>query len=902
MDALLLTLNKMHEAGFVGTASVSYTDHAIGIDDNWKVVSQEMSETKTHYVAQLQHPDGRTLQQAFSLDGGYIGSLETADRLVEGYGIIPERVADEKVCNVGFSERDQVWYGWSHIDIKPFPTRYEAHDFAKDCSRSTYEEAGNGFLDYGEQVPEIFAGLSAERKQNPKTYRWYRYDHPTKMRFKEKMGNTLILEKGDIIGLKWNARSKEVYIASNEDLGIAFETDLKRADQLFKRCKPFRGKVAGEAVGTDKNDWLTERDRAKLAPAPAPKQPRQPKPANKAPKLTPASKSDIKKHRLNAYFWTKVEDGKGIPRITTEDQGETVTLTLDKGEVFGLMYDAESNACIVVPEEDTSLIFVVSPQVYRKILKGVKHWRGTVSGVTGQRLTPTAFLAHRDFIASREFAKVYKAGGSTGSDAKDVDVEATTRPSPEERLKARVERDAKRISKADDAIYDSIDHADEGGDFVTKKEQKSIEKAIKSGEEVWFAAGVTNLSGNKANVVFDRSKNAAIKKLKPLMFKNSGDTITYGRLAASHPMYRQYLARIDERNKETGRNQTEIRAGIKIASARIAVLARDGVSGTVGTTKSGTVTPTEQEVQVPDFNENYRPHGELAPVFRSNSVEVLKEISNAIRTDKAYTAAYIPFPKLRETASGQPTLLLEAKFNNDRYIAEGKRALRRMQTMYGSRAIQGRFKVLQKEGQAARLFLVIAIAKATTEQNGKAVPVSDEVEARAVKIRRFMTGMDEDKFVERDKLVVRESDLRNQISRLTDGIDQANMRIADLDEEIKKLRITINESVKGTTDYIENQVDELKERKQQISSRRNAALAQVGKLKAEVEDAKRSMRSSNRVANSIFQTKDGDQVRVIAPNYKNATIKVTPIRGDKNHWDKVLEVTELYDLGGKQVL
>ena len=52
---------------------------------------------------------------AFTPDGHYIGTSRIAHRLVVKRGIKPELAhPSNKVCSIGFCEREQKWYGWSH--------------------------------------------------------------------------------------------------------------------------------------------------------------------------------------------------------------------------------------------------------------------------------------------------------------------------------------------------------------------------------------------------------------------------------------------------------------------------------------------------------------------------------------------------------------------------------------------------------------------------------------------------------------------------------------------------------------------------------------------------------------------------------------------------------------------
>lgn len=59
-------------------------------------------------------------QVAYTHDGGYIGSEQDAEALITKRGIKPECIPGHKVCSIGFSERDQKWYGWSHRAIYGF--------------------------------------------------------------------------------------------------------------------------------------------------------------------------------------------------------------------------------------------------------------------------------------------------------------------------------------------------------------------------------------------------------------------------------------------------------------------------------------------------------------------------------------------------------------------------------------------------------------------------------------------------------------------------------------------------------------------------------------------------------------------------------------------------------------
>lgn len=62
-------------------------------------------------------PDG--IEFAYNLDGKYIGDPKNAKFLCIDKGIRPETYDDNKVCTIGFCEKEQAWYGWSHRAFSP---------------------------------------------------------------------------------------------------------------------------------------------------------------------------------------------------------------------------------------------------------------------------------------------------------------------------------------------------------------------------------------------------------------------------------------------------------------------------------------------------------------------------------------------------------------------------------------------------------------------------------------------------------------------------------------------------------------------------------------------------------------------------------------------------------------
>ncbi len=61
------------------------------------------------------------MRWATNPDGDYIGCSVTAHRLCQKRGIAPVKIdPSSNVCSIGFCEREQKWYGWSHRALYGF--------------------------------------------------------------------------------------------------------------------------------------------------------------------------------------------------------------------------------------------------------------------------------------------------------------------------------------------------------------------------------------------------------------------------------------------------------------------------------------------------------------------------------------------------------------------------------------------------------------------------------------------------------------------------------------------------------------------------------------------------------------------------------------------------------------
>lgn len=75
------------------------------------------------------------MHSAYAYDGSYVGDFEQMQPLFNKWGIKPERrEPGNKVASVGYSEKEDCWFGWSHRALARFSTREKAAKFAEEVS------------------------------------------------------------------------------------------------------------------------------------------------------------------------------------------------------------------------------------------------------------------------------------------------------------------------------------------------------------------------------------------------------------------------------------------------------------------------------------------------------------------------------------------------------------------------------------------------------------------------------------------------------------------------------------------------------------------------------------------------------------------------------------------------
>lgn len=126
-----------------------------------KVEKRDGYELRT---VQLDDPS-MEMVAAFTPGGHYIGDESDAKFLI-GRGIKPElRTADSGTCSIGFCEREQKWYGWSHRAI----AGYGIGDVAEEgdgCTESGFTPEYSA--EHPEEVIAVPVGFKAVTLEDAK--------------------------------------------------------------------------------------------------------------------------------------------------------------------------------------------------------------------------------------------------------------------------------------------------------------------------------------------------------------------------------------------------------------------------------------------------------------------------------------------------------------------------------------------------------------------------------------------------------------------------------------------------------------------------------------------------------------------------------------------------------------
>lgn len=105
------------------------------------------------------------MHSVYSLDGGYVGSLEGVNTYFEK-GILPELAdSEDNVCSIGKSYIDGKWYGWSHRAMHGF----QIGDTAKEgdlCTESGW--VPEYLAEHPEKDRRVPIGFEAKTEEDAK--------------------------------------------------------------------------------------------------------------------------------------------------------------------------------------------------------------------------------------------------------------------------------------------------------------------------------------------------------------------------------------------------------------------------------------------------------------------------------------------------------------------------------------------------------------------------------------------------------------------------------------------------------------------------------------------------------------------------------------------------------------
>jgi hypothetical protein len=132
----------------------------------------------------------------YTPEGHYIGEDKVAKLLCDKHGIKPELASpDNKVCSIGFCEKDNKWYGWSHRALVGFKIGDKLFEEEFGDDKTPYIEHGKqtiNTLDDAKESAKRFAksvaSIANDRSINMLSASWVVEEYymlPSRFRTKE---------------------------------------------------------------------------------------------------------------------------------------------------------------------------------------------------------------------------------------------------------------------------------------------------------------------------------------------------------------------------------------------------------------------------------------------------------------------------------------------------------------------------------------------------------------------------------------------------------------------------------------------------------------------------------------------------------------------------------------------
>lgn len=119
-------------------------------------------KTETWKIPKDKSDPGTEMHSAYTSDGTYIGDIKMAKFLSEKKGItkFELRTKNSNVCSIGFNEKENKWYGWSHRAICGFGIGDKLFDQDFGDDRTKFSEHGRKViknLEEAKQAAKNFA-------------------------------------------------------------------------------------------------------------------------------------------------------------------------------------------------------------------------------------------------------------------------------------------------------------------------------------------------------------------------------------------------------------------------------------------------------------------------------------------------------------------------------------------------------------------------------------------------------------------------------------------------------------------------------------------------------------------------------------------------------------------------
>lgn len=383
---------------------------SISMDLN--VLSSEVVETYPEYgyIVKRQvygdSPEPTTVDSGFStIDGGYIGDLETTRNLCVERGIRPmKRQQDHTVCSVGYSVTDGKWYGWSHRAIMGYapgqilqesdislnlPIGHEttlddcknmAHRFAESVS-SVLLSSVEIEVEAEDNKVEIEIKLGSEEKEKADEA-----EQPEEPESKEQKGKEpqpveapkeTPAEQGNGPEAVTQHGSAEPDCSCDVDGSkLLLPAELKKGTNTYLTKDEVRNYVKAKPVTIELHGPST----AEAEEIPMELSVNQlgsmiSVPNDKTPSLDGMllshSATDVQKYEWYRYM--------GDRKKSFMDSHPKYDLELERSDIIGLL-KGTGDKVYIVPAEDTSLRFTVTNRQAQLLLKVLRPYSGKVNG------------------------------------------------------------------------------------------------------------------------------------------------------------------------------------------------------------------------------------------------------------------------------------------------------------------------------------------------------------------------------------------------------------------------------------------------------------------------------------------------------------------------------------------